>query len=248
MFLTNITMDYSLPKYLSIANAIISQIQNKQLKPGEKVPSENEIITKYGVSNTTARKVLQEIEIAGYAEKIQGKGTFVKNFMIGRNAAKVLSFTKNMIEQGLTPSTKLIDSEVLSDDFPISVSGKTYFIEAPVFKIQRLRLADGIPMMYEIRYISLKNCPMAKDSDLEASLYEIYKEKCKLTITRIEQDLTAIKLDENNKALFGITKDIPGILVEGVTFCAPGKVLEGEHSIYRADKYKFSIEALPEKS
>ena len=86
------------PKYLIILNSIVARIKNNELRPGSKVPSENEIIKEYNVSNTTARKVLQEIENAGLAVKIRGRGTFVKDFMIERSAAKILSFTKNMIE------------------------------------------------------------------------------------------------------------------------------------------------------
>ena len=55
-----------IPKYFRISQEIIGRIRSGQLKPGMKVPSENEIIQKYGVSNTTARRSLQEIEAAGW--------------------------------------------------------------------------------------------------------------------------------------------------------------------------------------
>ena len=106
-----------IPKYLTIFNSIVTRITNNELEPGSKVPSENEIIKVYQVSNTTARKVLQEIENAGLAVKIRGRGTFVKDFMIERSATKILSFTKNMIEQGLEPSTVIINSQVIDKDW-----------------------------------------------------------------------------------------------------------------------------------
>lgn len=240
--------DYALPKYLIITNEIISLIQTNKLAPGDKIPSENEIIKNYHVSNTTARKVLQEIENGGYVEKIQGRGTFVKDFVIERNASKILSFTRNMVEQGLIPSTRLLETELINKDFPIKVNGNIYLIKKPVFKINRLRLANDIPMMHEIRYISLKICPDVELANLEQSLYNIYRENCNLTISRIEQDLTAIFLDEESKTLLQINNDIPGMLVEGVTFCGKGHLLEGERSVYRADKYKFSVHAEPENT
>jgi len=231
-----------------ITNEIISLIQTNKLAPGDKIPSENEIIKNYHVSNTTARKVLQEIENGGYVEKIQGRGTFVKDFVIERNASKILSFTRNMVERGLIPSTRLLETELIHKDFPITVNGNIYLIKKPVFKINRLRLANDIPMMHEIRYISLKYCPNVQQANLEESLYNIYRESCNLTISRIEQDLTAIFLEQDSKKLLQIDDNIPGILVEGVTFCGQGKLLEGERSIYRADKYKFSVHAEPENT
>jgi GntR family transcriptional regulator len=49
------TEKYSPPKYFQISRSVVSMIQSGKLKPGMPVPSENEIIGKYQVSNTTAQ-------------------------------------------------------------------------------------------------------------------------------------------------------------------------------------------------
>lgn len=237
--------EIEIPKYLTIFNSIITRIKNNELIPGSKVPSENEIIKEHNVSNTTARKVLQEIENAGWAVKIRGKGTFVNDFIVGRSASKILSFTRNMIEQGLIPSTVVLDSEIINKDWSINVSGKVYSIPGPIFKLRRLRLANDIPMMHETRFISLKCCPKIWEHDLGGSLYKIYSERYYRYITKIEQDLSAISLDEYSKEKLGINKEMVGIKVEGVTFCENELILEAEESIYRGDKYKFSVQAIP---
>lgn len=234
-----------IPKYLSIVNLIVARIRNNELRPGSKVPSENEIIKEYNVSNTTARKVLQEIENAGLVIKVRGRGTFVKDFIIERSAAKILSFTRNMMEQGLNPSTLVIDSKVIDKDWSVNVSGEVYAIPGPVFRLRRLRLANGKPMMHETRYISLRSCPEIWKYDLEGSLYRIYSEKYYRHITKIEQDLSAISLDDYSKEKFGIRNEMVGLKVEGVTFCDGELILEVEESIYRGDKYKFSVQAVP---
>ena len=234
-----------IPKYVSILNSIVTRIRNNELRPGSKVPSENEIIKEYNVSNTTARKVLQEIENAGLVVKIRGRGTFVKDFMIERSAAKILSFTRNMIEQGLNPSTLVIDSKVIDKDWSVNVSGEIYAIPGPIFRLRRLRLANDKPMMHETRYISLRCCPEIWKYDLEDSLYKIYSESYYRPIIKIEQDLSAIILDEYSKEKFGIKNKMVGLKVEGVTFCDGELILEAEESIYRGDKYKFSVQAVP---
>lgn len=234
-----------IPKYLSIVNSIVARIKNNELRPGSKVPSENEIIKEYNVSNTTARKVLQEIENAGLAVKIRGRGTFVKDFIIERSAAKILSFTRNMIDLGLNPSTLVIDSKVIEKDWPVSISGVDYSIPGPIFRLRRLRLANDKPMMHETRYISLSCCPDIWKYDLEGSLYRIYSESYYRHIVKIEQDLSAIVLDDYSKEKFGIRSEMVGLKVEGVTFCDGELILEAEESIYRGDKYKFSVQAVP---
>lgn len=234
-----------IPKYLAIANTIIHRIQKNELPPGTKIPSENEIIKEYVVSNTTARKVLMEIERAGWVEKIRGKGTFVKDFVVDRAATKILGFTKNMKDQGLVPHTKLIDSNIIDHDVLTKVNGKTFVIQAPVFKLRRLRLANDVPMMHETRYISLVFCPEINKKSLEGSLYDIYQQEYFLNISEIAQDLSAIFLDDFSKRLLQVKKDIPGMKVDGVTFCGKDMILEIEESIYRGDKYKFGIKATP---
>lgn len=237
--------DLKIPIYVTIANTIIDRIRNRELMPGTKIPSENEIIREYKVSNTTARKVLQEIESGGWAVKVRGKGTFVKDFVVERAATKILSFTKNMKEQGLEPSTQLIKKELLNHDVSITVSGKSYTVQKPVCKIQRLRFANKVPMMYETRYISMQYCPGITNFNLEGSLYEIYQQEYHLSITKIEQEISAVFLDKTSKSHFKVEKDVPGIKVDGITYCGKDMILEGEESIYRGDKYKFSVQAMP---
>jgi GntR family transcriptional regulator len=237
--------DLKIPLYVTIAHSIIERIKKRELTPGSKVPSENEIIRDFRVSNTTARKVLQEIEKGGWAVKVRGKGTFVSDFIVERAATKILSFTKNMTDQGLNPSTRLINKTLLDRDITIMVSGKMYRIQKPVCRIQRLRYANDVPMMFETRYISMLHCPDIMKFDLEGSLYEIFQKEYHLNIMKIEQDISAIFLDEASNGYFNVKNDIPGIKVEGITFCGKDMILEGEESIYRGDKYKFSVQAVP---
>ncbi len=238
-------MENGIPKYRIISDLIMDKIQSKKLPPDSRIPSENEIIMEYNVSNTTARKVLQELVNAGLVYKIRGKGTFVKDFIVDRSATKILSFTKNMRQLGLVPSTKVLSAQVIRNDTKISVSGKVYILPGPTYQLRRLRLANGVPLMVETRYISLTYCPEIWDQQLDKSLYEIYRKIYNLSIIRIEQDLNAIDMDSKSKGLFGIKGKSVGIKIEGITFCGKGMILEAEESVYRGDKYKFSIVAVP---
>lgn len=234
-----------IPKYFKISNEIIRKIKNRKILPGSQLPSENEIVKNYRVSNTTARKVLLELEHGGWAYRVKGKGTFAKDFIVHRSANKILSFTKNMEQKGLEPATRLLDGKLLQKNITKIITDKEYEIKAPIYQINRLRLANGIPMMKEIRYISLEQCPGMDTLDLEQSLYEIYKKHYQLHINHIEQMLTSIIMQGELLKVFGLRKNTPGFLVEGVTFHGNNRILEMEESIYRGDKYTFSVQAVP---
>lgn len=235
-----------IPIYYKISKQIIDQIRQKKLKPGDKIPSENEIRQRFEVSNTTARKVLLEIEKGGFAQKIKGKGTFVReNVQVNRAASKVLSFTKNMLQQGIEPQTKLLDCEIVTGGISKEIRGRRYTLNDEVCKITRLRFGNDKPILKEIRYISLKYCPEIDKLDLEGSLYDIYEKQFDLHITRIDQSLSSVIIDQSQNQIFGNEGMIPGFQVDGVTFCGTELILEIEESIYNGEFYKFNVEARP---
>lgn len=65
------------PQYEKIKNKIIDDIKNGRLESGAAAPSENQIIRRFGVSSTTARRALNELVAMGFVRRIQGKGSFV---------------------------------------------------------------------------------------------------------------------------------------------------------------------------
>lgn len=236
-------MKRPVPKYFSISQKIIGRIKGGELTPGMKVPSENEIIKDHKVSNTTARKILSEMESAGWVTKIKGKGTYVRQNSIMRSANRILSFTKNMLESGHQPSTKVLGANVVRNGYTAVINGRKYKMNGPVYRIKRLRFADNIPMMLEVRYISLNLCPKIEKENFQGSLYDIYRNKYGYQLTEIQQMLSVLMMERDTLQYFDLKKSIPSFLIEGATFCGKEMILEMEKSIYRGDKYRFSIRA-----
>jgi GntR family transcriptional regulator len=238
----------AVPKYYRISRQIIERIRIGELRPGMRIPSENELIQEYGISNTTARKALYEIEAEGWCTRIKGKGTFVRERSVQRSATRILAFTRNMLEAGYTPSTRVLDARRVEKGYSATINGRRYVMAGPVYKIHRLRFADEIPMMIEVRYISLEFCPGIETKDFTGSLYDIYEKAYGLHLVEIQQMLSTIMLDAGTQRFFDLSGPVPAFRVEGVTFCGKEMILEMEDSIYRGDKYRFSVSAKPERS
>jgi GntR family transcriptional regulator len=235
----------TIPKYYQISQQIIAVIRSGRLKPGMQIPSENEIMREYGVSNTTARRSLQEIERVGWGTRIKGKGTFVRQRDVQRSATRILGFNRNMIEAGYTPSTKVLDARKIAKGYSGTINGRRYVMRGPVYKIHRLRFADDIPMMLEVRYISVEFCPDVEKQDFTGSLYGIYQEHYGLSLAEIRQTLSTVMIDAGTQRFFDVVEPIPAFRVEGVTFCGKEMILEMEDSIYRGDKHRFCVCARP---
>ncbi len=232
-----------LPKYLRIARDVVDDIREGRLEEGARVPSENELIRDYDVSNTTARKAHQELERAGWATRVKGRGTFVRRRTVERTADKILSFTKNMLQAGRNPTTRLLEVGARRKPHSLTVHGRTYTLSGPMHVIERMRLADGVPMMKETRYIARAFCPDIGSEDLTGSLYDLYEQQYGLQLTELQQMVSAVMLDGDELHWFDLDEPVPAFCVEGVTFCGKELILEMERSIYRGDVYRFLVTA-----
>ncbi len=234
------------PKYFLIAREIIGSIQNGQLHPGSPVPSENEIIHRYSVSNTTARKALHELERMGWVDRIKGRGTFVRNNTVVMAINRIFGFTKNTLAAGRKPSTRLIGFHLRTGDHQQTINGRNFVLKGPYCEIERIRFADGIPMMREIRYISLTYCPEIHKKNLEQSLYQLFETEYGILLSEINQMLSAVIISGAQLEAFEVDNPIPAFRVEGASFCGKDLIVEMEDSLYRGDIYRFAAKAVRE--
>jgi GntR family transcriptional regulator len=238
------------PKFIELSERIIENIKSGELLPGDKIPSENELIKKHKISNTTARKILSQIESNGWGKRIKGKGTFVLNRTpehqllrtLGSLDATRRGFHDYLAAEGFSPKNIIIEKTILKEGISTEVSNKHFIIEGPVLKIHQLRYADDELMKDEIKYISLDLCPKIDHLSTEISYFKTYEDAYQLKITDVKQtlsvDILSPEVATNN---FGNKNAIPVFILDSVVLCKTNQVIEIERSFYRGDKYKFSI-------
>ena len=238
------------PKFIELSESIIENIKSGELLPGDKIPSENELINAHKISNTTARKVLSQIELEGWARRIKGKGTFVLNRTpehqllrtLGSLEATRRGFHDYLTAQGFSHKDIILEKTILKEGISIEVNNKHFIMEGPVLKIHQLRYADDELMKDEIKYISLKLCPKINHLSTEISYFKTYEETYQLKITDVKQTLSVDILPPQAPANnFGNESAIPVFILDSVILCNNSEVIEIEKSLYRGDKYKFSI-------
>lgn len=248
-------MKRTAPKYVAISKEIIQKIESGELQPGDKIPSENELIKMYSISNTTARKSLLEIELNGWANRIKGKGTFVLNRSEDKHLTRVLgsfhamkeSFSNNLIKEGFTPKNIILEKVILEEGISSLINNRHFIMEGPVLKIHRLRYADDQLLKDETRFISMSICPKINLLDLEQSLIKIYEEKYHLVLDSVERTLGSSIVHPGDPHNY-FENEIPlaVFILDGAIFCNDGRIVEVEKSFYRGDKYKFAITTKPQ--
>lgn len=68
---------FRIPKYIQLKQIIKDAIHKKGLKPGDRLPSERELMNKYKLNQVTIAQALRELVVEGVVDRVQGSGSFV---------------------------------------------------------------------------------------------------------------------------------------------------------------------------
>jgi GntR family transcriptional regulator len=238
-----VVSDSRLPLYYQLMDSLIGKIELGELKENDQLPSERELCDSYGVSRTTVRQAMQQLENEGQIYKVHGKGTFVSPRTYNQSLLKFYSFSEEMKKAGKYPATKVISFEKIPCDVRIAkVMNLT--VEDEVFKIIRLRLADQVPMLYETSYIPEKYFKNLTSGELEQTqMYEIFRSQYNVTISRALESFKAVSANRTEADMLDIKEGSPCLMLERITY-DQSRIIEYTKSIARGDKFTYTVELM----
>ncbi len=234
-------MKSPLPLYYQLKAFIQEKVSTGSWKPGDRIPSENEIGEEFNISRTTIRQAIGELVNEGVLNRKHGVGTFVAWPLIDKRMTKLTGFTQDMRARGLKPSSRVLDKEVIPA--PASVAKCLRLADNDkVILMKRLRLADEIPMGIDVIYYLVRYTGLL-DEDLENnSLYELLSQRYSTVPTRSEMALTAVACPPEYSRHLGIQRGSPVLQIERTTFDQEDVPFEQVLGIYRGDRYVFHTE------
>lgn len=230
------------PLYFKLSEDISEKIDSGIWKRGDRIPSEREMVSLYGLSRITVRNAIEECVRRGKIEKIQGKGAFVTNRSIVQNLGNLYSFTQEMTKQGKVTSTKLLSRMIiaantkLADRLQISP-------ESPVIVIERLRCAEGdMPIFIERTFFPLKEFEFVLDIDLERkSMYKTLEQEYGICINRAVEVFEACELNPLECSQLECRKNQFGLLIKRTSYMND-KIVCYSTIISKGDLFKFTVE------
>lgn len=230
-----------IPIYAQLEGILLEMIESGELKPGDMIPSENELSKKYGISRMTAKKAIDSLTIKGLVERTQGKGTYVSSYekKIELPLNRLRGFTQKVCEMGLVPENKLLAFEKIP--CPKNIS-KILGIEEgeKVWRMERVRQIDEIPAVFEESYISVKLLPDLKEKNLLESKFD-YIKKIGLEIGNGEREILAEIPSDYVASALRLKRNEPILLAENTTYLKKGEVLEYSKIYYNQKKYRFKL-------
>ncbi len=228
-----------MPLYQQIKERIKESILKEELKPGEKIQTELELISKYGVSRITVRNAISDLVEEGYLIKKQGKGTFVNKRKMEREIITFLSFTMACKAKGVKPSSKLIKRDIIE---PTSEDLEELELvdEDKVIHIQRIRYADDEPIMIENNYFSYEKYKFLMEENLESSLYEILSKKYDINPCKSRSTIEIAKAGDEEVAHLKITKGSPLFNITATAYDVDNHPVHRSEQIIVGEKFKLS--------
>lgn len=239
----NIDFNSKVPLYFQLKEQIKQNILSGEYKEGDLIPSEREFSDSYGLSSTTIRRALNDLVQENLLERKAGKGTFVHTRKVKRDLHKVIGFTKNMQEMGLTPSTLVVSKKIVAAN-AYARSRLGLDKGAEIIRLKRLRLANDIPMMLETRYIRTDLCPGIETEELDSSLWKVFEEKYGLKPISHSQNMNIAVVSGHSANMLTLEEGTHVFLIKGVTYVEDNLPIECEQSFYRTDKYELAFEAI----
>lgn len=135
------------PLYVRIERELRARLA--RARPGDVVPAESVLAEEFGVARMTMRAALNALESDGLIERIQGRGTFVRQQPVPRAAGTLMSFHDQIRSWGRNPSSRLMEAEVRAASAEEAAALQLAAAAPRVVSIVRVRLADDVPLAVE---------------------------------------------------------------------------------------------------
>lgn len=228
------------PLYMQLKEIIRRDIENGVYARHETIPAEIVFQNEYGVSRITVRQAISSLEQEGYVERSRGRGTqVIWRKGIEEDVNKLISLTEEFEQQGHEIDTPYVH---VSREVPPVAVQNAFESEEECLRIDRLRTADGEPIVYFRTWIPhTLNFPSDAGS-YRGSLYGLYE-----TITgaqpALAHDVLYSDLAHGEVAeKLGVPEGSPLLVRQRMGFDARNDQVEFTISYFRGDRYRYHID------
>lgn len=227
-------------KYIEIYSQLLEMIDQGEIKSGEKLPSENELMKMYQVSRDTVRKSLALLEQNGYISKVKGKGSVVLDKKVYEFAVSGLtSFKEHSSGIGGKIETKVICLEKMEPD---STNKKRLQLQDDdqIWYIERLRVVDDEAIILDTDIVNARFVPELSEAIVEDSLYEYLENVLELKIGFAKKEITVQEAHLNDKRFMDLNQYDMVVCVKSYVYLEGGTLFQYTESRHRPDKFIFT--------
>jgi GntR family transcriptional regulator len=227
------------PLYGKVEEVLASEIARGDHQPGDRLPSEDELLARFGVSRITIRRAIQNLIQRGMVEIRRGRGTFVLAPKVSQELTKLTGFVEDMDTHGRKASARVMSQGVVAASSRVAqhlgISKGTR-----VMRIERVRLADSVPMSFDETYLPLEIGRKIVRNDLRVMpIFTLLEEMYGIPLTEAEYTLEAAAASAHVADALNVPEGAPVFRIERTSFTTDGKPIDYEMLSYRGDLIRF---------
>jgi len=237
------------PYFFQLKSLIADGIERGLWESGDQIPSEPELGDRFGVSRTTVRQALSELEQEGRLRKEKGRGTFVTD---PPASAWFLQSSHGFYDEAQAAGRE-VTSVVLRRDLTELPSWAAVELDLPLgsegVRLDRVRSVDGKVVMYVESYLRRDFADAVMGAELEHdSLYRVLREESGIQVGGGRRVVEAATAREDLAKLLEVEAGAPVLYVESVSWDRERRAFECYRAWHRSDRTKIAVQVVGEAS
>jgi len=229
------------PLYSRIRENLRGKILRGVYRPHDRMPSESELMTQYGVSRITVRQALGELGKESVIFRIPGKGSYVSRPKPFQPLGRLQGFAEAMAPLGHETCNRLV-SLTHGPAEPQVAERLQLEPGAPVTKIERVRFLDRQPVSLDLTHVRRELGERLAREDLATrDIFVILENDYGVALDHAELAIDAVLADARTARLLTIPPGAPVLRIERLTHAADGTPLDYEFLYCRADNFQYRL-------
>ncbi|MFM9913601.1 MAG: GntR family transcriptional regulator [Methylophilaceae bacterium] len=215
------------PLYQQIKALITQSLVASEWRPGEAIPSEMELASRFGVSQGTVRKAIDELATESILVRRQGKGTFVATH---EEKGIQLRFLRLVAADG---TKELLDNQLLSCERGKAGADVAKLLEikagSAVVVVKRLLLFSKKPLILDhivLPATPFKGVTASRIETFGGSMYRMYETQLGISMVRAEERLAAVGANQEVADQLNLALGTPLLSIERVSYTYGDKPME----------------------
>lgn len=227
--------------YLQVIDRLKSDIETGVFKENEKLPSEFELSKSLGVSRATLREALRLLEEENVIVRRHGVGTFVNPKPLFTSGIEQLSSISSMIEAaGMEPGSRFLKA---TEAVPSEEDLKRFQCdeEDQILTIERVRTADGEPVVYCIDKLPTRFLPSDFVTNKEVSLFSALEQSGKIHVAYAVTYIDPVGYHEQASPILNCGRETALLVLKQLHYDDHDQVVLYSKNYFRADKFSFHV-------
>lgn len=233
--------DDAAPLFAQVRDALRDAILRAELAPGERLPSESELIARFGVSRITVRQALAELQAIGLVRTVNGKGSFVTRPDHASAHGPLVGVLESLRRCGHRARARRLSLRVVAAP-PIVAKELRLDRGARVGALTMLRYRDDQPFVIGVTYGAPALTERIAAHDLiEQDVMTVVERELGLRLPKTKVVVSALAADARIVKWLDYTAGAPVLQIRTTSYDYDGQPLLYSETDFRADLADYRV-------